>query len=809
MEKGLGPAEVNRLQSQYGPNSFDDGTNRSHAFTALLARFKNPLVIILMVAATLSLFFGDKASFFIIITIVSLSVSLDFINTYRSERAAEALKDRVRVKVQVRRGGEVSNLPVDDLVPGDIVLLQAGRVVPADGIIIEGQDIYCNESSLTGESFPQSKPLKAEVYMSSDVVSGAGAMKISATGKNTKFAHIVASLEVKQELTAFDKEIRDFSLLIIRITFVLVIFVFGVNALLKHDLLESLLFSLALAVGLTPELLPLIITLNLTKGSLSMARNGVIVKQLAAVQNFGSMDILCTDKTGTLTEDRIVLVKYVDGIGESSQKVLEYGYLVSVFSTGFQNPLDDATKQFAGVSKHGYKKIDEIPFDFERRREAVIVHKKDSSQRLLIVKGAPEALFKKSSHYQNTKTILDKILLKKVQQTYDRLSQNGFRVLAVATKPIAPEKNYEPSDETDLCLQGFLAFLDPAKQSVGDTLELMRKLGIDIRIITGDNALVTAKIADDIGLGIVGIKTGEDIAGLNDKQLAEVVERTTVFARVDPEQKLKIIQALQKNGHVVGYMGDGINDAPSIRAADVGISVNNAVDVAKAAADFILLNKSLRELVNGVIDGRKTFANTLKYLRMSLSSNFGNMISMAAASLFLPFLPLLATQILLNNLLYDTSQFAIPLDNVDEAEVFRPRQLSMGELKRFMWSYGILSSIFDFLTFGLLLMVFHADEKLFQAGWFIESFLTQVLVVYIIRSQAHIAKRSSPSIVLILSTLTTGLVALMVVLLPLRTLFHFGSLNHTQIIALGLVVIVYLAAAEAVKQRFYAAQTQN
>ena len=807
MEKGLGTAEVKRLRLQYGPNSFDDGTNRSHAFSALLARFKNPLVIILLVVAALSIFFGDKASFFIIITIVGLSVSLDFINTYRSEQAAEVLKDRVRVKVRVRRAGEESDVPVDDLVPGDIVLLQAGRVIPADGVIIEGQDIYSNESSLTGESFPQAKPAKTEVYMSSDVVSGSGAMRVTATGKNTKFAHIVAGLETKQLMTPFDREIKDFSVLIIRITFVLVLFVFGVNALLKHDLLESLLFSLALAVGLTPELLPLIITLNLTKGSLSMAKNGVIVKQLSAVQNFGSMDILCTDKTGTLTEDRIVLVKYVDGQGESSQKVLEYGYLVSVFSTGFQNPLDEATKQFSGVSKHGYQKIDEIPFDFERRREAVVVHKKDSAQRLLIVKGAPEELFKKSTHYQSTKTKMDAATLKKAEQTYNRLSQNGFRVLAVATKPIAAEKHYEPSDEKGLCLQGFLAFLDPAKQSVGDTLDLMRKLGISIRIITGDNALVTAKIADDIGLGIVGIKTGEELSKYNDKQLAEVVERTTVFARVDPEQKLKIIQALQKNGHVVGYMGDGINDAPSIRGADVGISVNNAVDVAKAAADFILLNKSLHELANGVIDGRKTFANTLKYLRMSLSSNFGNMISMAAASLFLPFLPMLATQILLNNLLYDTSQFAIPLDNVDDAEVYRPHELNIADLKRFMWSYGILSSVFDFLTFGLLLLAFHADAGLFQAGWFIESFLTQVLVVYIIRSQANVANRSRPSIVLVLSTISTALVALMVVLLPLRKLFHFGSLSIAQIAALSLVVVTYLVAAETVKHLFYNNQT--
>ncbi len=808
MEKGLGWSEVKRLQLQYGPNSFDDGNDQNHALLSLLARFKNPLVIILLIAASLSLFFGDKASFFIIVVIIGLSVSLDFINSYRSGRAAEALKDQVRVKVQVRRQGEVVDISVAQLVPGDIVLLQAGRVVPADGVMVEGQDIYSNESSLTGESFPQAKPIKSEVYMSSDIVSGSGCMKVTSTGKNTKFAHIVASLETKQTLTAFDREIKDFSLLIVRITFVLVIAVFGINALLGHQLLESLLFSLALAVGLTPELLPLIISLNLTKGSLSMAKHGVIVKQLSSIQNFGSMDILCTDKTGTLTEDRIVLVKYVDGQGESSDKVLEYGYLVSSFSTGFQNPLDEATKQFAGLSNDGYKKINEIPFDFERKREAVVVHNKDDSQRLLIVKGAPEELFKKSTHYKNNHTKLTKTLLEEIDQTYSRLSQNGFRVLAVASKPIATEKHYEPSNEKDLCLEGFLAFLDPAKQSVDETLDLLRKLGISIRIITGDNALVTAKIADDIGLGIVGIKTGQELSELNDRQLAETVERTTVFARVDPEQKLKIIQALQKNGHVVGYMGDGINDAPAIRAADVGISVNNAIDVAKAAADFILLKKSLHQLANGVVEGRRTFANTLKYLRMSLSSNFGNMISMAAASLFLPFLPMLATQILLNNLLYDSSQFTIPLDNIDESEIYRPPRFNINSLKKFMWSYGSLSSVFDFLTFGILLWGFHADESLFQAGWFIESFLTQVLVVYIIRSRAHVAKASRPNIVLVLSTVVTALIALMVVLLPIRAIFHFGALSQIQIICLGAVVVAYLSAAEFMKRWFYSSYSE-
>jgi len=803
MVSGLTFREVKNRQKQYGANTFASTQGNNRALLALLARFKNPLVIILLIAATLSLFFGDRASFFIITTIILLSVTLDFINTYRSEQAAEALKDKVRVKAQVIREGSEHTVPVSELVPGDIVLLSAGKLIPADGIIQDSKDLYCNEASLTGESFPQAKPAQAVVYMGSGVASGTGVMEVQLTGSQTKFAHVVEALQSKHQPTAFEQEMKDFSLLIIRITFVLVLFVFAVNALFHHNLLQSLLFSLALAVGLTPELLPLIITLNLTKGSLAMAKNGVIVKQLSAIQDFGSMDVLCTDKTGTLTEDRIVLVKYVDGGGESSETVLTYGYLVSLFSTGFENALDTAVRSFKTIAHYDYQKIDEIPFDFERKREAVVVHSQKQHQRLLIVKGAPEEVLKISTSYQTIGKKLTGQRRRHVEQTYANLSQSGFRVLAVATKTIHPAKRYEPSDEYDLCFQGFLAFLDPAKQSVAQTLELMERLGITIKIITGDNALVAQKIAQDIGLEVSGVQTGEDINRLSTERLRQLVEHTTIFARVNPEQKMRIIQTLRQNGHVVGYMGDGINDAPSIQAADVGISVNNAVDVAKDAADFILMRKSLHELAGGVAEGRRTFANTLKYLRMSLSSNFGNMFSMAAASLFLPFLPMLATQILLNNLLYDSSQFAIPLDNVDDSEVYEPHTLSIANLKHFMWSYGLLSSVFDFVTFATLLLLFHADEATFQAGWFLESFLTQVLVVYVIRSRFGPARRSRPGWALVASSFITILLAMLVIVLPLRTLFGFGIISSSQIVVLSLIVASYLITAEILKQWFY------
>lgn len=805
MVDGLSFRSVKKLQRQFGPNTLQDDNSKNKALLAFLARFKNPLVIILLLAASLSWFFGDRASFFIIVAIVALSVGLDFLNTYRSQQAAEALKDRVRVKSHVIREGKEHIVSVGELVPGDIVLLSAGKVIPADGVIIEGKDLSTNEAALTGESFPQCKPVDAEVFMGSGVISGSGVMRVTKIGGDTKFAHIAQALQSVHRVTEFEDEIKEFSVLIIKITFFLVIFVFLANVLFHRDILESVLFSLALAVGLTPELLPLIITLNLTKGSLKMAREGVIVKRLSAVQNFGSMDILCTDKTGTLTENKIALVKYVDGKNNDSDEVLLFGYLASAFSTSFSNPLDAAVKSHPGVDISMYRKIDEIPFDFERKREAVVIHHVHDKRRFLVVEGAPEEVLKISDTYYcdgKTQTIT-KHLRDTIQDTYDDLSRNGFRVLAVASKEIEPEKHYEPSDEKDLSFYGFLAFLDPAKDSVSETLERMRVMGINTKVITGDNAYVTEKIAKDIGLFVEGIITGDELDKLSRQEFAVAVEKTTIFARVNPEQKMQIIQALQANGHIVGYMGDGINDAPSLRAADVSVSVNNAVDVAKDAADFILLRKNLHELINGVVEGRKTFANTMKYLRMSLSSNFGNMFSMAGASLFLPFLPMLATQILLNNLLYDTSQFAIPLDNVDDSEVLRPHTLSIKEIKKFMWSYGLLSSVFDFTTFGLLMLVFHADQSIFQAGWFLESIMTQVFVVYIIRTRLIPFKESKPAPILVMSTLLVVGAAFMAVLLPIRTIFHFGLLSLVQIGALVCVVIVYLLFAEIIKNRFY------
>ena len=795
---GLTSKEAAKRLAQFGHNTLAEA-KRKPAVLAFLSRFTNPLVVILVFAATLSAFLGEVTNFFIIIAIVLISTVLDFFNTYRSEKAADALKDRVRVEAEVLRNAEWVKLALTDIVPGDLVQLSAGRLIPADGEVVDGKDLYSNESALTGESFPQPKPVGQNLFMGASITSGSGVMRVDKTGRSTKFSHISHALSAQSVSTEFDREIQDFSLLVIKITTGLVIFIFAVNILFHHNLLESLLFSVALAVGLTPELLPLIITLNLTKGSLAMAKHGVIVKQLSAIQNFGSMDVLCTDKTGTLTEDHIALVRHVDGFGAESDKVLLFGYLVSTYTTGFENPLDRAVRDFKNVNIRGYRKLDEIPYDFERKRESVVVAHHD--RRLVITKGAPEEVMRLCGKYDDGRPF--EAVKSEVQAQYDSLSAQGFRVLAVAVHHVPPKGRYEPNTERHLTFMGFMAFLDPAKQSVKPTLEKLHEYGIQVKIVTGDNALVTRKIASDIGLSISGMLTGDEIEHLPDHKLREAVETTTIFARVNPEQKQRIIETLRRNRHVVGYMGDGINDAPSLKAADIGISVNDATDVAKSTAKLILLHKSLESLMNGVIEGRRTYANTLKYLMMSLGSNFGNMFSMAGGSIFLPFLPMQATQILLTNLLYDTSQFALPLDGVDPEALKRPRTLRISALKKAMWVFGPLSSLFDFATFAALLFTFHFGEASFQTGWFLESVATQTFVVYIIRTRKVPFLQSRPSPYLVMSTVGTVLLGYAIALSPLKQYFKFGPISMPAMFTIAAIVLGYLVTAEIVKREFY------
>ena len=640
--------------------------------------------------------------------------------------------------------------------------------------------------------------------MGTSVVTGAGIMTVAATGSATKFNHIVQTITRQDEPTEFDRSISRFSYLILRATLVLIVFVFGVNALLKHNPLDSFLFALALAVGLTPELLPMIIALNLSKGSIALAKHGIIVKKLSAIQNFGSMDILCTDKTGTLTEDKITLVKYVDGLGQQSDEVLKHAYLSSIFESGFANPLDEAIKAFRNIAVTEYQKVDEVPFDFNRRRSSVVVER--VGQRILIAKGAPEELYPACTHYAAGATAqpFTTELFQRVQNEYQSLSQDGFRVLAVATRSVAERKNvYTKYDESGLTLLGYIAFLDPPKLGVGETLRVLERYGLEIKVITGDNELVSARIASDIGLPVRGVLKGADIEQMSDEALTEAVEGVTIFARVAPDQKMRLIETLRKNGHVVGYLGDGINDAPSLKAADVGISVNNAVDVAKETADLILLRKNLHELIQGVVVGRQTFANTLKYLMMSLSSNFGNMFSVAGASFLLPFLPMLPTQILLNNLLYDASQFTIPLDNVDHEAVERPQKLKIGFIRTFMLVFGPLSSLFDLLTFFILYVVFHLTPAAFQTGWFLESLATQTFVIYVVRTHKLPFLQSRPGWLLLMSTIAAVGVGWGIAFSRLGTLFGFTPLTAGPVLSIWLIVGMYLLTVEVAKRWFH------
>ncbi len=787
--QGLTSTEAKKLLATYGANEIP--RKKENVFFQFLGRFKSPLVIVLLAAAIVSFFSDDPVSASIIIVIVLASGVLDFFNSFRASKAAAELAAKVKITATIVRDGRAKEIPVSLIVPGDVVELSPGDVVPADGMITGPIDFFVSESALTGESFPVEKMEKEKAFMGSSVTTGSARLIVESTGGKTRFGTIALALNAKDMPTEFDRSISSFSRLVVTVMFVLVIFVFIVDAFAHHGILSSLLFAAALAVGLTPELLPMIITLNLTKGSLAMAKRGVIVKRLSAIQNCGSMDILCTDKTGTLTEDKITLVKYVDAKGADSNDVLFYAYLNSIHRSDRKNPLEEAIKEFKHLDVSGWKKIEEIPFDFERKRDSIVVA--HGAEHVLISKGAPEEMSKVSEGYE-----------KEAVKEYAKLSKDGFRVLAVSIKKLRAEKNiYTVADEKEMTFIGFVAFFDPPKKTAEESLKMLEAHGIEIKIITGDNEIVTEKIARDIHLPVKDIILGDEIAKMSDEEVSKVVELNTIFARVPPDQKTRIIKALQKNGHGVGYLGDGINDAPSLKAADVGISVDNAVDVAKESADFILLRKSLRDLIEGVIEGRKTFANTFKYLMMSLSGNFGNMLSMAGASLFIPFFPLLPTQILLNNLLYDSSQFAIPLDNVDAEDVKVPRKFDIKFLKKFMLVFGPISSIFDIITFVALISVFHFTGAQFQTGWFLESMATQMLVVFIIRTRKTPFAESRPSKTLFASIIIVLAIGWTLAIAPIGAIFGFAPIPLSTIVFAFVISLVYLAITEIAKGIFY------
>jgi Mg2+-importing ATPase len=823
-EKGLSHREVEERILKYGRNLLIE-KEKTNILKKILQKFLSPLVIILLCAGLLSSFFGEKIDVIIIFSIVFLSVVLDFFQEYKSEKAAKKLKEKVITKVEVFRNSRKELIKIKNIVPGDIIFLSVGSIVPADARVIFSDDFFVNESSLTGEAYPVSKnnqPLKDFsssideqkniVFMGTSVSSGYAKAVVVNTGVKTVFGRITENLQEKRQSTEFENGIKSFGFLITKIVLVLVLTIFLINLFTKgfeaSNVLNSLMFSLALAVGLTPELLPMIVSITLANGSMKMSKKGVIVKRLNSIHDLGGMDVLCTDKTGTLTENNIVLVKHIDLDGNTSDKLLEYAVINSTFQSGIENPLDEAILKIGdSMGAESFAKIDEIPFDFSRRRLSVVVEK--NKERLLVGKGAPEEVFKVCSFYEENGILknFDNEILEKAQNKNKELSSEGFRVLALAYKKIDYEKdNYVVEDEKDLVLLGLIAFLDPVKKNIRESIDLLEEQGIEIKVITGDNDLVSKKICEDAGVEVKGILDGSKIDGLDDKQLKDIVEKITIFSRISPEQKARIVLAIRSNGHCVGYMGDGINDALPLKSADVGISVNNAVDVAKETADLILLTKNLHVLSLGVDIGRKTFGNTLKYVLMGLSSNFGNMFSLVGAAIFLPFLPMLPIQILLNNLLYDFSQITIPADNVDKEYTKKPKRWDIKAIKKFMFTFGPISSLFDFAIFGLLYFVFRNFtnfESLFQTGWFLESLLTQVLVIFIIRTRRSPFFKSKPSKYLILSTFFVLTIAFIIPFTIFGKFFHFAVPDFTMIALVSIISVVYLITVDFCKRIIY------
>jgi Mg2+-importing ATPase len=801
-EDGLSAAEAKRRLARYGLNQ-PAVSQRGSALRLFLLKFTNPLVVILIVISIVSWLFGERISAAFIGMMVFMSAIMSFAQEYRSSKAVEELRNMVKTTATVRRNGEQFEIDIKDLVPGDIVELNAGDIIPADLRLFRTRELFVDEASLTGESLPvekfaervphhQPQETDAVAFMGSSVVSGTGTGVVVKTGLATQFGQISGRLTALPQDTSFERGINMFSWLMIRIIVVLAGVIFLINYVGKGNAFQAVLFALAVAVGLTPELLPMIITVNLSKGAVAMARKKTIVKKLNSIQNFGAMDILCTDKTGTLTENKIVLEKYCDVTGKDDKEVLRWAYVNASCHTGLHNLLDKAILKHTEAAGTRCVKVDEIPFDYARRMLSVIVG--IGAKRRLVAKGAPEDVFKRCSHYELrgrtrpvTRSVLDDL-----RKEFAELSSQGLVVLAVAYRDYpSGKKHFTKEDENGLTLRGYVAFLDPPKASALKTIKALQALGIHIKVITGDSELVTEKICTDVGMDIGGIVTGDQVDAMNDAKLRKSVAGTTIYARLSPLQKERVIMAMRQEGHTVGYLGDGINDAPSLKAADVGISVNNAADIAKESAGIILLEKDLMVLRNGVVEGRKTFGNITKYIRMGASSNFGNMFSMTGGS-FLPFLPMAPVHILLNNFLYDASQITIPSDEVDKEYVTKPRPWDIASIQRFLFIIGPLSSIFDFITFGVMWFYFHAAAPLFQTGWFIESLCTQTLIVHVIRTNKIPFVQSWPSTPLLLTTLGVVALGIAIPFTPLGPLLGFAQPPWQYFVWLAAIVVTYM-----------------
>ncbi|MCX7894955.1 MAG: magnesium-translocating P-type ATPase [Thermoanaerobaculum sp.] len=760
---GLSAEEAERRLAQVGPNELSQ-RRKLTLLQDLWQRLRSPLVVQLLVIATVSAFIGEAKSAVIVSAMVLLSVGLSFVLDRRSNQAVENLGKRVQSRTTVIRDGVEQEVRISAVVPGDIVVLHAGSIIPADVRLLAAKDFFVSESALTGESLPvektaqppsqppaQSLELTNACFFGTWVTSGTAQALVLRTGEQTLFGALSQRLAQQRPETDFDQGVRSFTWLMMRTMVVMVALVFLIVGLTKQNWVEALLFGLSVSVGLTPEMLPMMLTANLAKGALSMARKKVIVKRLPAIQNLGAVDVLCTDKTGTLTQDRVVLEKHVDILGNPSEEVLNYAYLNSMFQTGLRNLIDRAILEYADLDTSQCRLVDELPFDFQRRRMSVVVEYE--GDHVLICKGAVEEIYSCCSRYQIEDEVFPIVeaIRADLFEEVEKLNRDGFRVLGIAYREFSRDKTtFTVQDESDLILLGYIAFFDPPKDSAAEALRLLRQAGVQVKVLTGDNALVTEKVCRDVGLPVERVVSGSQLAGLSQEELARVVEQGQVFVKLTPTQKEEVVAALRRNGHVVGFLGDGINDAPSLRAADVGISVDSGVDVAKEAADIVLLEKSLLVLEEGIMEGRRVFANIIKYIRMGSSSNFGNMFSVLGASYLLPFLPMKPVQILTNNLLYDFSQTAIPADRVDEEQVAKPLRWKVDNIKRFMVFIGPISSIFDYATFALMWFFFNCrafldpalpEEQraslvaLFQTGWFVESLLTQTLIVHIIRSR--------------------------------------------------------------------------
>jgi len=820
--KGLSYKESKRRLKRYGNNEVQQ-EKRQHWTVQLFHIIVNPLVLLLIFLIIVSIFTHDLRTTIVISLMVLLSVVLRFVQENQAYSSAESLRSMVKTTCTVIRQGKSKELDLKHVVPGDIIELSAGDIVPADLRIIESKELFINQSVLTGEALPVDKhniiqqtenninplELKNICFMGTNVESGHGWGVVFQTGDSTYFGSLAKSISGQREITSFDKGIDRFTWLMISFMAVMVPTVFLINGLTKGNWLEAFMFGIAIAVGLTPEMLPAIVTVNLSKGAITMSKKKVIVKRLSSIQNFGAMNILCTDKTGTLTLNKIVLIDNINIEGKPDVNVLHLAYINSYYQTGFKNLLDTAVMKHGKEKEiehivHPYKKIDELPFDFLRKRLSVVIEDKNEDKKL-ICKGAVDEVLSICDYYEiNDKEYqMDDKSRKKIIEMTKKHSIEGFRVIAIAHSHIIEtyDKTRTGDYEKNLVFSGLMTFLDPPKDTAIDAITRLEKLGVEIKVLTGDNELVTKKIATDVGIIIKGTVLGNEIERMTDEELQKTVLKTTIFAKLSPDHKRRIIEVLKKTGAVVGFLGDGINDAPGLRTADVGISVDGAVDIAKESADIILLEMSLRVLADGVIEGRKVFGNIIKYIKMGASSNFGNMFSIIGASIFLKFLPMLPVQILVNNLLYDFSQTAIPLDNVDQEYIEKPRKWQIDDIGRFMFFIGPISSIFDYLTYFMMLFVFNAwnNPSLFQTGWFVESLITQTMIVHVIRSRKIPFFQTWASLPLVITTVSVVATGILITFSPFASYFNFVRLPLLYWPLLAVMLFAYILLTQLVK----------